>query len=88
MFVRLMRPGENELMLSLDAHIQRALAACQRCAGIYQQTGLVPVSCHVCGAERDALWLACIEEQARKQPILPKARPAIATAHMPIRQIG
>jgi hypothetical protein len=88
MLVRLQRPGEDALMLSLDHHIQHALSSCDRCSNIYMQTGLIPLSCHVCGAERDEMWLACIEDAARKNPQAPLARPAIATNRLILRQIG
>ncbi len=88
MYVRLMRPGEERVMFSIDAHLRQALATCDRCTGIYQQTGLIPVSCHICGATRDELWLACIEDQARKQPHIPgRSQTARAAPYLPYRRI-
>lgn len=87
MFTRLMRTGEDEHMLAIDAQVRLALAHCPRCSGIYEQTGLIPVSCHICGAERDQMWLACIEDAARRQPGRRAARPAIVTRNTFLRPI-
>lgn len=87
MYVRLMRPGEHDHMLAIDGHLRKALSACDRCITIYVMTGLVPVSCHVCGAQRDETWLASLEDAARKQPQVRSARPAIATGNAFLRQI-
>ncbi len=88
MFVRLIRPGEHDHLLAIDACLRKELSSCERCAGIFQQTGLVPVSCHVCGAVRDGMWLACIEQRAREDPHPALARPAIATSRLILREIG
>ena len=48
-------------MQRLDHEIRMALRKCKRCSSIYEQTGLVPVLCDVCGAERDPLWITTLE---------------------------
>ena len=61
MITRLQRPGEEALMQRLDLEIRMALRTCSRCSHIYEQTGLIPVLCDVCGAERDPLWMTTLE---------------------------
>jgi hypothetical protein len=68
MLVRLRRPGEDALADRLDAHVRRALAPCWRCTDIYHATGLIPVACHICQADRDGRWLAALEARAQTEP--------------------
>jgi hypothetical protein len=64
MLTRLKRPGEDELMAELDQLVRQALSICQRCSGIYEQTGLVPVECDVCGQYRGMTWTGMVEHLA------------------------
>ena len=61
MLTRLQRPSEEGRMQRLDIQIRIALRQCVRCSSVYEQTGLIPVLCDVCGAERDVMWITTLE---------------------------
>lgn len=65
MLARLQLSGEKDLMARMDAIIREEIYECRRCYGIYEQTGLVPCKCSICGAERSTEWMERIESQSR-----------------------
>lgn len=74
MLTRLHRVDDSEeLLQALDSAIRTDMALCTRCTSIYEQTGLVPVECDQCEAQRDDAWILEIERRAKlllKQPKL------------------
>lgn len=71
---RAWRPEDDvDFRVRLEDFIREAIGNCPRCTGIFEATGLVPMSCDECHSERDRLWLAFIEELAHDT----QARPAV-----------